>query len=370
MFILRPKVSVFFSMDEDECRRIQRLLEEVEEYESGLADTSTNEDSEEDEVEVSDHLSESEQSGDEVPVVPNDGPTYTGKDSITKWRKHALPRNVRTRQQNIVTHLPGVRPAGKNSKTPKECFLLFLDDSIIEKIVTYTNIKVEKDSEKNKNDRSTYKTNIAEIKAFIGLLILSGLVKSGHQNLDDLWNADKLGIGIFQTTMNLKRFRFLLRYVRFDDINSRHTRRQEDKFTAVREIFEMFNNNCKKYYSVSEYCTLDEQLVGFRGRCSFRMYIPNKPAKYGLKIFALVDARTWYVLNSEVYVGKQNDGPFQVSNNTVDVSMRLSQPIHGTGRNLTTDNWFSSIPMADSLLANNVTLVGTLKKTKKSCPRN
>lgn len=222
-------------MDPNECQRIQRLLQEIEQ-ESESADSSS-EDSEVDEVQVSDHYSESEQSGDELPVVePNDGPTYTGKDNVTKWRKHALPRNVRTRQQNIVTHLPGVRPAGKNSKTPKECFLLFLDDSIIEKIVTCTNFKIEKDADKNKNDRTTYKTSTTEIKAFLGLLILSGLVKSGHQNLDDLWNVDKLGIDIFQTTMNLKRFRFLLNYIRFDDINSRHTRKQEDKFTAFRDM--------------------------------------------------------------------------------------------------------------------------------------
>ncbi|GBP30200.1 hypothetical protein EVAR_94508_1 [Eumeta japonica] len=31
--------------------------------------------------------------------------------------------------------------------------------------------------------------------------------------------------------------------------------------------------------------TLDEQLLAFRGRCAFRQYIPNKPAKYGIKVF-------------------------------------------------------------------------------------
>ncbi|XP_039278786.1 uncharacterized protein LOC120350261 [Nilaparvata lugens] len=87
------------------------------------------------------------------------------------------------------------------------------------------------------------------------------------------------------------------------------------------------------------------------------MYIPSKPAKYGLKVFTLVDARTWYVLNSEVYVGKQNDGPFNVSNSTMDVTMRLTVPIHGTGRNLTVDNWFTSFPLADKLLGKRVTMV-------------
>lgn len=47
---------------------------------------------------------------------------------------------------------------------------------------------------------------------------------------------------------------------------------QEDKLAASREIFESFLENFKKVYIVSEYCTLDEQLVPFRGRPSFRIY--------------------------------------------------------------------------------------------------
>nr|XP_022911139.1 piggyBac transposable element-derived protein 4-like [Onthophagus taurus] len=353
-------------MEPDECRRIQDLLQEVEEEELV---SSEDEDSEVDEVQFSDHNSESELSEEEMPVVElHDGPTYKGRDNVTTWRKHQLPRNVRTRQQNIVIHLPGVRPIGQNSNTPKECFSLIFDDTMIETIVASTNIKIAKHSEKNKNDRSTYLTSITEMNALFGLLILSGLVKSGHQNLEDLWNVHQLGIDIFQTTMSLKRFKFLIRYMRFDDINTRHARRQEDKLAPIREIFERFNHNCKQVYTVSEYCTLDEQLVPFRGRCSFRMYIPSKPAKYGLKIFTLVDARTWYILKSEVYVGKQNDGSFKVSNTTVDVTMRLTEPIHRSGRNLTIDNWFTSFPLAELLLQQNVTMVGTMKKNKKELP--
>jgi len=36
--------------------------------------------------------------------------------------------------------------------------------------------------------------------------------------------------------------------------------------------------------------TIDETLVVFRGRCPFKMYIPSKPANYGIKVFSLVDA--------------------------------------------------------------------------------
>jgi len=70
---------------------------------------------------------------------------------------------------------------------------------------------------------------------------------------------------------------------------------------------------CKENYTVGENRTIDEMLEGFRGRCSFLQYIPNKPNKYGIKIQALVDSRTFYTSNMEVYVGTQPDSPLIVT---------------------------------------------------------
>lgn len=40
----------------------------------------------------------------------------------------------------------------------------------------------------------------------------------------------------------------------------------------------------------------------------------------------------------------------------------------GSGRNLTTDNWYSSIPLAKWLLENKIKLTGTLRKNKREIP--
>ena len=88
-------------------------------------------------------------------------------------------------------------------------------------------------------------------------------------------------------------------------------------------------------------------LAAFRGRCSFRQYIPSKPDKYGIKIFALVDAQTFFTSKIEVYVGTQPDGPYKVSNSPGDVVKRLCSCIFGTGRNITLDNWFTSYDLAN-----------------------
>lgn len=82
--------------------------------------------------------------------------------------------------------------------------------------------------------------------------------------------------------------------------------------------------------------TIDEELVAFRGRCAFRQYIPSKQAKYGLKIYTLVDAKTFYTMHLEIYCGKQpDDSPYAMSNKPFHVVDRLVKCVSGTGRNIT-----------------------------------
>lgn len=110
-------------------------------------------------------------------------------------------------------------------------------------------------------------------------------------------------------------------------------------------------------------------LPAFRGKCSFPQYIPSKPNKYGIKIQAAVDARSFYTFNMEVYVGTQPDGPLQCSNKPTDVVIRLCEWISGSGRNATTDNWYSSCQLITTLLdGHNLTSVGTLRKNKTQIP--
>ena len=138
-----------------------------------------------------------------------------------------------------------------------------------------------------------------------------GFLHGGRMNIHDFWSTDGLGTECFPVTMALRSFRFLLKCIRFDDVMSRQQRRKNDKLAAIRDLMDTFNENCKKNYCVGEFVTLDEMLLSFRGRCSFRMYIPSKPCKYGIKVFALVDAKIYYACNLEIYCGKQSEGQYE-----------------------------------------------------------
>ena len=103
--------------------------------------------------------------------------------------------------------------------------------------------------------------------------------------------------------MSLMRFKMLMKFIRFDDKSSREDRRQRDKLAAIREVWNMFLSRCKLCYTVGSHVTIDEELVGFRGKCPFRVYMRSKPDRYGIKIWCLCDVNTGYLYNAQVYLG-------------------------------------------------------------------
>jgi hypothetical protein len=218
----------------------------------------------------------------------------------------------------------------------------------------------------NQNQHEWHDTDETELKAMIGLLILAGVWRSAGESLDELWSS-KDGRSIFRAVMSLTRFKELLRFCRFDNQQTRPQRLAEDKLAPIRDFWEMFLSTLPPVYKPGSDVTIDEQLVATRGRCNFRQYIPSKPGKYGIKIFWICDSETSYPLKGEIYVGKQPNAPAN-ANNVRDLVNRLVRPWINTGRNVTMDNYFTSVAVAADLLAVRTTVVGTMRKNIADIP--
>ena len=88
----------------------------------------------------------------------------------------------------------------------------------------------------------------------------------------------------------------------------------------------------------------------------------TEAAKFGIKYWMLCDVKSSYVLRPRPYVGKEDRPQVGVEEHAV---LSLMEPYHKTGKNMTTDNYFTLLNTARNLLQYNITMVGTLRKNKK-----
>lgn len=294
---------------------------------------------------------------------------YIGKDNETIWKSTPVHKSSRTKAKNIINVAAGAKGAAKNTKNEKESFFTFITKEMIDKVVTCTNIYIQnKQSSNYQRDRDCKLTSRTEIEGLFGALFVVAVKKGNHTNVEELWAKDGTGLILLRAAFSYRRFLFLLRALRFDDIISRKEREKTDKLAAIRDIYTDLVNNCMNNYNLGQFITIDEMLHKFRGRCGFVQYMPQKPAKYGIKMYALCDSNTYYTWNFEIYCGTQRDGPYKSSNKPFDIVQRLVNPLKKSNRNLTTDNYYTSYPLAEYLLKNSITLIGTVKKNKKEIP--
>ena len=112
-------------------------------------------------------------------------------------------------------------------------------------------------------------------------------------------------------------------------------------------------------YKLNEHTTIDEQLVVFRDKCPFYVFIKSKPSKDGIKVRVPADAKYFYAYNMQVYTNK-TDGAREKKQGLWAVKDVCH--INGTGRGDTTEYFFTSYELANILVTRNMTLVDTLRE--------
>ena len=118
----------------------------------------------------------------------------------------------------------GVVGETRDATTPSDCFLLFFTNDMVTKITNYTNLKIETWlASLSENQRNTIlhnnkyshvrKTDIEELNALVGLFFFRALLNQNFTDYERLWNPVYSHV-VFSSIMSLKRFKFLLRFLR------------------------------------------------------------------------------------------------------------------------------------------------------------
>ena len=219
-------------------------------------------------------------------------------------------------------------------------------------------------AEARRNGDENFQFDIEILQAFLGLCIARGAYKRRDEPLKSLWSS-RDGRPLFVGTMSRDTFLLILRYIRFDDKEKRRRGEHQDKFQHIRQIWETTVENFRKCYFRQENATIDEQLFPCRARCPFIQYMPQKPAKFGIKFWLMCDAGNFYVLNAAPYIGREGSRERNLAQHVVE---KLSAPFQGSGINITVDNFFTSYQLARSMREKGFSIVGTLRANRREIP--
>ena len=107
---------------------------------------------------------------------------------------------------------------------------------MVEEIRTCTNDVIKQYRVHYSNKDLTQIRNVCpnEIRALIGLLIFSGAHKYNKLSTEEMFSSTESPL--YRAIMSERRFQFLLRCLRFDDLNTRLQRKHTDQFASIRNI--------------------------------------------------------------------------------------------------------------------------------------
>lgn len=227
-------------------------------------------------------------------------------------------------------------------------------------LVEQTNIYAKETKTKAWQD-----TAAEEMKGFLDILIRMGILQL--QNRRDYWSTDSdLGVASVSPVMPRARLFQLLRSLHAND-NKTATRKGDVGHVPLhklRPLITELSETFRASYQPSAYHSIDESMILFKGRKSFKQYMPMKPIKCGFKVWVLADATTGSINQFEVYTGKEGDG----GGLGYRVIQKFTEELVGTECLVVFDNFFSSPELMQNLFDHGIYAVGTVRAQRKGLP--
>uniref|UniRef100_A0A8C6NXJ7 PiggyBac transposable element-derived protein domain-containing protein n=1 Tax=Nothobranchius furzeri TaxID=105023 RepID=A0A8C6NXJ7_NOTFU len=194
--------------------------------------------------------------------------------------------------------------------------------------------------------------SVSELKTFFGLTFLTGYVKKPSTEM--YWSVDEVdATPYFSKTMSRNRFQIIWKFLHYNDNANLDV---NDKMYKVRPVLDYIVEKFKQMYQPDKNICIDEGMMLWRGRLSFRVYNPQKPVKYGIKSYILCDSATGYCFNMRPYFGEGSSLP--------DTVFSLLDRLSGHGYTLYMDNFYNSVALCERLLEAQTNVCGTLRKNR------
>lgn len=245
----------------------------------------------------------------------------------------------------------------KQLKTPMEIFTYFFTDEIVQMIADETNRAAHVE-----NINTKFNVSIEDIYKYIGILIYMSLYR--HPNLESYWSTQH-AFSQIQSKMSSKVFMTIKKYLSFQDESHRKKKGEQgyDPLFRIRGLSNKLNERFDSIPKTARLC-VDEQMCSTKVKHHLRQYMPNKPHKWGIKLFVLCDS-FGYAYKFEIYNGAGDNKILEGQPDlgaTANVVIRLSQSIPDFQHHIIYfDNFYTSIPLLVYLRARGIYSLGTVR---------
>ncbi|XP_046402029.1 piggyBac transposable element-derived protein 4-like [Ischnura elegans] len=365
----KRKIDDFSRKPLTEDQLLRHLLESDEENFDSTDDESWNIRGEDDETDSS------EDSGDEAgwETPAENLPAEEDPES-------ALPASATRTPITYVGHIPDRReiPFTKNpglkvgnpGSDPFDYFCLLANDDFFDLVIQETNFYANELLKKNRYPRAriTEYRNLTrgEFETFLGLIYLMGIVRL--PSIPDYWKRLEyiFDFPCFRSTISRDRFQIILRCMHFGRNPGVGDPLPSDPLYKIRPLLNLFTERMKEiYYPGKELC-LDESMLLWRGRLSFRQYIQNKRHQHGIKLYMLSEPNG-LIQDIIVYTGAK-DPDVGGRGHSNKVVRKLMDRFFFSGHSLYMNNYYNSVELSCDLLKKDTYTTGTLRSNRKYNP--
>jgi hypothetical protein len=241
-------------------------------------------------------------------------------------------------------------------KDPYTLFLALFDENIQKLIINETNRYA-----KQRNDHG-FQFGKTELLSFVAILFTTGFNTRPQEWM--YWSKDEtMECPFVAKLMSSKQFKRIKRNIHFANNLELKT---NDKFAKIRPLVNLIRKSLGQFGVFSHHLCVDEQMIPFNGRHSCKMFMANKPIRFGYKCWVLCNSNG-YPFDFDLYQGASTKRYGPLGSHVV---LELLKGVHSPqNHQIYFDNFFTSHSLLSQLVDIGFRATGTVRRNRTNgCP--
>ena len=227
-------------------------------------------------------------------------------------------------------------------------------------------MKIESERYAAQNGRQ-FQISEEEFCSFLCVNLLMGINKL--PTMKSYWSVDEgLENSLIHKAMTRARFLEIFQNIHFADNHKELPPKESEEYDRAWKLRPLFDHLGKHFQDMLQpeaHQSTDEHMCKFKGKSIMRQYMKNKRIKWGFKFWFRCGAKSGYLYEFDMYLGKKGNTKFGLGESVV---LSLCQKLKDTHCFVFFDNFFTSPALLVKLLEMGIYATGTVRANRKNMP--